>query len=265
MKLITPDSGYLSYEKIFKVVQAQKQRVVIWQIHESGHRTIYESELISYSADSKILYFQPPKEEIRKALPLYFYLEEQGVIFKSQMEEASTAHLTVGFPNEMRQVEEASKAGLYNSSHVSTKWMAKSSTERINDVILVKSMKDRTSRDQDFLNEEFGTVTLDQEDKLYADKRESKRVRPKDDKLVKLVRKGETKIHVTKLFDLSRGGMGFLTFTPDDFPKTSQVYVLGFDVHELDDPLVGTVMSQRPVDGSNIEYKIGVKFDEGQE
>jgi hypothetical protein len=44
-----------------------------------------------------------------------------------------------------------------------------------------------------------------------------------------------------------------------------EVFVMGFDAFDLDDPLVGIIMSQRAVDETNVEFKIGIKFSEGQE
>jgi hypothetical protein len=107
-------------------------------------------------------------------------------------------------------------------------------------------------------------VSLDEEEKLFADKRESPRMRPKSGKLVKVMKKGESKIIIMKLFDLSQGGMAFLTMNPNDYPKGSEIFVTGFDAFDLDDPLVGTVMSHRNVDELNLEFKIGIKFHEGQ-
>jgi hypothetical protein len=176
--------------------------------------------------------------------------------------------VAVSFPNEIRTLDDSEESITFRKNHLKTNWVTKaatSSVDRYSDHVRVKSMKERSSRDQDFLNSKFDPVNLDEEDKLYADKRESPRVRPKGEKLVKVVRKGETQLHIMKLFDLSRGGMGFLTFTPDHFPKGSEIYVTGFDAFELDDPLIGTVMAHRAVDDTNVEYKIGVKFNEGQE
>ena len=47
----------------------------------------------------------------------------------------------------------------------------------------VKSMAQRSNRDQQLLKSEFG-LTVDEEDKLYADQRAAPRARPKDDKWV---------------------------------------------------------------------------------
>lgn len=267
MKLLIPDSGFSSYLKIFKEVQSLKQKVVVWQVTPQG-RIVCETLLISYSLETMTLNILPGEESFNHGLPLYFYFETEQVIFKSKIEGVNAKSITVGFPNEMRMLDESEESITFKKNHLSTVWVTKTtstSVDRFKDHVRVKSMSERSSRDQDFLNGEFNPVNLDEEDKIFADKRESPRVRPKADKLVKVLRKGESRILVMKLFDLSRGGMGFLTFTPDHFPKGSEVFITGFDAFELDDPLLGTVMAQRAVDESNVEFKIGVKFNEGQE
>lgn len=267
MKLLTPEPGFSSYLKIFKEVQSLKQKVVAWQVTPQG-RVVCETFLVSYSLETMTLNILPGTEPLNQGLPLYFYLEDEQVIFKSKIESIGSKFITAGFPNEMRILDESEESITFKRNHLSTVWVTKtisSSVDRYNDHVRVKSMSERSSRDQEFLNGEFNPVNLDEEDKIFADKRESPRVRPKADKLVKVLRKGETKILVMKLFDLSRGGMGFLTFTPDQFPKGTEVFITGFDAFELDDPLLGTVMAQRAVDETNVEFKIGVKFNEGQE
>jgi hypothetical protein len=265
MKVIHLDEAISSFQKIFKEVHGLKQKVVFWQVFQ-GHRTICESLLISYNHESRLLNLLPGDSEIILSHPLFFYLEDQQVIFKSTVESRNATNIVVKWPPEIHLLDEKDEIPAMKN-RVQTFWSSKSTagTERINDLVRVKSMKERSSRDQDFLQGEFDHKTLDEEDKIFADKRESPRVRPKADKLVKLVRKGDAKINIMKLFDLSRGGMGFLTHNPDQFQKGMEVFVTGFDAFDLDDPLVGIIMSQRAVDESNVEFKIGIRFSEGQE
>jgi hypothetical protein len=132
------------------------------------------------------------------------------------------------------------------------------------DVMRVKSMAQRSSRDQTLLKSEFG-LSVDEEDKLYADKRSAPRARPKDDKWVRVVKTlDETAALPYKLFDLSQGGMGFIAFDENEFPKGSDIHVVGFNDFSLDDPLFGKIMSIRPIDGATSEFKVGVKFSDGQ-
>ncbi len=266
MKVIHLHEAVSSFQKIFKEVHGLKQKIVFWQVFQ-GHRNVCESLLVSYNHESRTLNFLPGDSEIILSHPLYFYLEGQQAIFKSSVESRNATNIVVKWPLEIHLLDEEENIKIKNTSHVQTFWTSKSTggTERINDLVRVKSMKERSSRDQDFLQGEFDHKTLDEEDRIFAEKRESPRVRPKADKLVKVVRKGDSKINIMKLFDLSRGGMGFLTYNPDQFPKGIEVFVTGFDAFDLDDPLVGTIMSHRAVDESNVEFKIGIKFNDGQE
>jgi c-di-GMP-binding flagellar brake protein YcgR len=128
----------------------------------------------------------------------------------------------------------------------------------------VKSMAQRSVRDQELLNLEMG-LTLDEEDKLFAAQRESPRARPKDDKWVKVLRSQGQSPLVYKLFDLSRGGLGFVSAVESEFTKGSLIYIVGFNDYDLDDPLIGTIMSIRSMDGNLGEFKVGIKFTEGQD
>lgn len=266
MKVITPEAGLASYRKIFKEMQDRKQKVVFWQLYQ-GKRTICETLLVSFDTETQQLSFLPPSEEFLQSVDVFFYVEDQQLIFKSRVARETGSTFSVKLPSEIKLLDEDSEGPVFINYKVKTFWSSPTtrSADRISDFVKVKSMNERSSRDQDFLKQEFDYARLDEEDKLYADKRESPRVRPKADKLVKIVKKGESKMHVMKLFDLSRGGMGFLTFKPDDFPKQSEIFITGFDAFELDDPLIGTIVAHRAVDETNTEFKIGVKFNEGQE
>jgi hypothetical protein len=126
-------------------------------------------------------------------------------------------------------------------------------------------MIERSDRDQAFLNQEFEDfLSLEDEEKLFADKRESPRSRPKIDKWVRIRTFDSQELHILKLFDLSRGGIGFITMNPERFPTNSKLMIVGFENHSLDDPLIAEVMSHRPMDELEIEFKIGCKFDDGQ-
>jgi hypothetical protein len=125
-------------------------------------------------------------------------------------------------------------------------------------------MSQRSVRDRDFLNSEFSTMTLDEEDILFKDKRGTPRARPKSEKWVKVMTPDEKDTLFLKLYDLSQGGMGFIAVASQVFSKGDVIKIIGFEQFDLDDPLLAMVMSQRPVDQFQIEFKIGCKFLEGQ-
>lgn len=270
MRVIKSDSGFLAYQKIFKHVMSNHSEVVVWQIFDDG-RKVSSSFLNSFYIDSAQLHFDLPQENpIDSSQPVYCYSEEGQFIFKSQVREIKSSALSLAFPEEIKLLEESEITLIRGQIGVDLGEVWR--TKRLNmgesdngDYVRVKSMAERSTRDQDFLNQEFDSVSLDQEEAMFADKRESPRARPKIDKWVKVVVNDAPEVHLVRLFDLSRGGIGFLTGRTDVFPKGAQLKVVGFEEFDLDDPLIGQIMSQRPIDDSMTEYKVGVKFNEGQD
>ena len=59
--------------------------------------------------------------------------------------------------------------------------------------------------------------------------------------------------------------MGLISTLDANFSKGQDIKIVGFNEFELDDPLFGQVMSVRPIDNNQIEFKVGVKFSEGQD
>lgn len=268
MKIINPDSGFLSYEKPFKQIQSAKSLLIVWQVFpENGKRVVNETTLTSYDLTTQVLYLSSVNDFLDPSLPLFFFAEEQNLIFKANVVEVKDDYFSTSFPAEMKVIEVADFQVIKTNTGMDLEGMWKSRSRYKTGVHPsqwgVKAMAERSSRDQDFLNTEFDHLSLDEEEKLFADKRESPRVKPKAQKLVKVVKKGETEVNFFDLFDLSRGGMAFLTTIPENYPKGSEIYITGFDTFDLDDPLVGTVMSHRALD-EKFDVKVGVKFVEGQ-
>jgi hypothetical protein len=179
--------------------------------------------------------------------------------------------LGISVPNEIKLLEESEVLVVKGSTgrDMSDVWKVKRLSDTPDtipsDVLRVKSMAERSARDQELLNQEFTPVDLDEEDKLFADKRESPRARPKAEKQVKVAKLKGSGPATYKLFDLSRGGMGFIINDDFTFSRGEDIHIVGFNDFDLDDPLVGTIMSIRPIDGAQSEFKVGVKFSEGQD
>lgn len=271
MKVIKSDtSGVYVYQKIFKNIYTNNYSVVIWQILPlTNERVVSDCRLNAFYPEKGLLHFELSQwKMIDSGLPIYCYSEEGLFIFKSQIKELKTNICTIQIPPEIKILEETDVKVMSGNvgRDLSTLWYAKRFKEELvtNDIVKVKAMAERTSRDQDFLNKEFDELSLDEEDKLFADKRESPRARPKIQKWVRLKTMTSDEIHVMKLFDLSRGGIGFMTIDLANFPKNSKVRVVGFQDFDLDDPLIAQVMSHRPIDDLELEFKVGCKFDEGQ-
>lgn len=273
MKVINPENGFLAYQKIFSNLQANRYTLVIWQLNpESGKREINDSYLNSFRMDSMMLYLDLCEgAKVEMDLPLYCYSEDEQLIFKTSIHEIRKKMFTVIVPSEIRLLEEDERNAIkkqlgmdLNPNILKVKGPT-GGPEFHGGYMVVKSMAQRSSRDQEFLTGEFAPeVSLEEEEKMYAGKRASPRARPKADKWVKMKLPDSDTIHKLKLFDLSQGGMSFITFDSQMFPKGSEIYLVGIANHELDDPLVGKIMSHRPVDEIQIEWKVGVKFDAGQ-
>jgi hypothetical protein len=272
MKIINPETGFLVYNKIFKYLLAKHSVVVLWQVSpESGSRQIYESHINAYNFESKKIFFELNTFGLLNTnSSIYGYIEDGGIIFKTSIDEVREVSVCLQLPSEIKllEVSEFKKMEKTLGSAASDVWRVKSKFLKPDkpapDYMRVKSMAQRSNRDQELLNNEFG-LSLDEEDKIFASQRESPRARPKDDKWVKVVMRNSGEAILYKLFDLSRGGMGFLCSGETEFQKGESIEVKGFNDYELDDPLLGEVMSIRPMDSDMSEFKVGVKFSDGQD
>jgi hypothetical protein len=269
MNILQPGPDLESFQKIFQQMLGSKSPLIIWQVFpENGKRGIHETFLTSFDLNLQSLTLTGVEEFLDPSLPVFCYHENQSLIFRSQVQELKDDSITLVLPQEIKHLEMNDVEELKVKTGLDLKGMWKTRSRYKSGVSpafwSAKSMAERSARDQDFLNLEFDSLSLDEEDKLFADKRESPRVRPKKQKMVKVIKRGDPVSNLFELFDLSRGGMSFVTTLPDYFPKGSEIFVMGFDSFDLDDPLVGTVMGHRKIDDSRVDMKIGIKFIEGQ-
>jgi PilZ domain len=269
MRVIKSDSGFLAFQKLFKSIQSNSSPVTVWQLTPSGERKISLSRLNSFHLESALIHFEMPTDmQIELGVPLYVYSEDAQFIFKTEIKDVKAMVFTALFPSEIKLLEEPDVTIVHGKTGVdlSGVWKTKRlqiEQDRKSDVMVVKSMRERSERDQEFLNNEFNP-TLDEEDKMFADKRETPRARPKKDKFVKIKTLMSDEINTYKLFDLSQGGIAFITMEPSLYPKGDLIQIMGFEEFNLDDPLIARIMSHRNVDDTQIDFKIGCKFEEGQ-
>jgi hypothetical protein len=242
---------------------------------ETGKREITDSRLSSFSIEKGHLNFLiMTKVKMEASLPLFFYSEVGQFIFKTKIHELKNANFIVSMPSEIHMLEDPEinlikgSIGIDLSDIWKTKRLQLDESEGGPDVMKVKSLSERSSRDQEWFNQEFGNqLSLDEEEKLFAGKRESPRARPKVERRVKVAKVPSSGSASFKLFDLSRGGMAFIVDidNENEFSRGQEVHILGFDEFDLDDPIIGKVMSVRPIDENQLEFKVGVKFDVGQD
>ncbi len=266
MRVIKPDP--ILYAKIFDHMGKSIIDVTAWQVRpDSQERVVTQTALRTHSKQMKLLNFQRRDHfEFNMELPVYFYAPDGQVIFKCDLKEMSDTYFAVGEPTEIQVLDapESEKMARGIGVDVKTVWKSRrfsfGGPETYSSYIKPKGMNQRSARDKDYLNTEF-ELTLDEEDKIFAHKRTSKRSRPKFQKTVNVAPAGSFESYTLKLFDLSRGGLSFVSEDIKQFALQTDVKITGFDGFELDDPLYATIMSHRAMDDGN-EHKIGVKFIE---
>lgn len=273
MRIISSETGFLVFRKLFQQLLSSQSPVVIWQnFAPTGEKVRCQSLLNAFHFESKKLYFTPMNGDVAQFSPgpIFLYSEHEQIIFKSSLQNVAEA-ICLDMPEELKLLEDPEVAHIRGAIGLDLQevWKVKRlNVDKINqspvpDVMKVKSLSQRSGNDKQILNDEL-FVTIDEEDKLFADKRESPRARPKQQKYV-MVQNETGGTARFPLFDLSQGGMGFVVRDEDLFPKGSMIYVYAIDAKVLDDPLIGKVMSVRSIDESKLEFKVGVKFEEGQE
>ncbi len=262
MRVIKSDSGFQFFEKMFNYLLKSASPLVMWQISPaSGERQITNSYLSAFNPSTKKMVFHlSAGESVIKNLPLYCYAKSGPIIFKVDVQEIFGADIGVTFPKELKLLEDDDN---FNVKDLSKKnpgtEIHEASTER-----KVIPLSQRSNHDQRILSEDF-EVNLDEEDRIYADKRESPRARPRSKKRVKVAKFKSSGPVIYKLIDLSRGGIGLISKQEDEFIKGEEVHIVGFDNADLDDPLVGEIMSVRPIEGPLLQFKVGVQFRDGQD
>jgi hypothetical protein len=270
MRVVRSDLDGAYYENVFKHLKTHATSFVVWQLSpETGKRVIAYSHIQSFSLKKNIIQIELDSlSALDQSRPLLCYAPDGPIIFKTQIHEFHQRSMELELPAEMKLLEddELSELKMAIGINISDEWHYRQidfgSIIYHSDNSNVILPNQRSSRDRDFLQGEMG-LTLDEEDKLFAGTRESPRARPKDDKWVTLTLAEGGEVLRFKLFDLSRGGLSFITFGADLFPKGEKIQVLGFNDYQLDDPLIAEVMSNRPMDGLSEETKVGVKFSEG--
>lgn len=119
----------------------------------------------------------------------------------------------------------------------------------------------QSDHDKALFEEELSFVSLDEEDKKFEGQRAAPRARPPEGKMIILQTKDESKPQETlPLFDLSRGGMGFMVFSQDAYAKGEVLNVHGFDTKKFDEPMFAIIRSIREADEMGIQYKVGCQF-----
>ena len=267
MRVIKSDAGESMYKIIFGHLEAKNSKLIAWQVDpNTSGRKVFETKLISYRPeDNNLKLIKASESSIEKNLPLYVYSEDGQIIFKSFLVALLNEEITLSLPGELKLLEDQDVKSIQNmiGIHLTVTEQFPVLPEKEEEVV-IKSLSERSSRDQEYLNHHFLTLTMDEEDKAFSEVRESPRARPKLDKWLTIQTPTMQGFQEVRIYDLSRGGISFITMEVDLFPKGAKIKVLSIDNFQLDDPLLAEVMSSRAIDELEIEYKIGCQFQEGQ-
>ena len=249
MKNVTPQDGYIVFQKFFTDLVKRETVVVVWQISADGTRQVRNCVLTSYKYEAGILNFldQEGQGLEWEESAVYCYAKSEAVIFKTRPR-GQALHM----PGVLCFLEgpdiQVVKASL--GIDLTDGYMRGKITPT-----------QKSQRDQALFDEQLAKITTTQEDKIFADKREAPRLRPKADKLITCQRAGEPDMSQNfLLFDLSRGGLGFKIVVDGLFKRGQFVEITALEGQVLDQPLIGEVMSVRDLAPEDAGWKVGIRF-----
>jgi hypothetical protein len=249
MKNITPQDGYIVFQKFFSDLVKRETTLVLWQLTSDGQRTVYDCVISSYKYDLGVLNFLDHlgQQLGLAATDVYCFVRSEAVIFKTRLRGQ-----TVEMPGVLCFLEEPDIKVIKASSGIDL-------TDGFLRGRVTRTQK--SQRDQDLFDDQLAQLTTSQEDKIYADQREAPRIRPKQDKLITCQRAGEPEMSQNfLLFDLSRGGLGFKIIEDGLFKRGEFVEITALEGQVLDQPLIGEVMSVRDLAPEDVGWKVGIRF-----
>lgn len=161
----------------------------------------------------------------------------------------------------MKLVRGAGRANVNTESHM------RLNTHNATDKLSTKwSVSKMSSHDSDIFNEELSFISLDEEDKLFADQRETVRAKPKEGKMITVMKRDEAdEEEIYPLYDLSQGGLAFLVTDKERYEKGSVLSVIAFDQKRFDTPMQVKIMAIREADEAGVQFKVGCAFVGGEE
>lgn len=262
------------YFKYFQSLIADQRPARIWQLDENSHkRSLYRVTLLSCRREENVLKAESLEKFREFALPekdVYFYVESFQLLFKAPKLQVDGLVLTGELPEVLKILDEKEHEQIVSAF----KKMEPIAQEESLDYSLGNGKKkkgysfeaqageqERSERDKAIFENELSFVTLDEEDRLYADKRDAPRARPPEGKMVTMqLADGSKPAGAYSLFDLSRGGLAILTFSDEDFNPGDIVHIQAFDQEVLDSPMVAEIKSVRSADDQGVQYKVGMMF-----
>lgn len=263
-------------------------------------RVIFYSHLSSFEVEDNTLSFSTISDEayVFDSEEIYFYIENFKLIFKAEQISIQNNFLTVHYPDELKMLDKNEDNNLkkvfmginpafiqnppkaegvtletdQGSENELVKGAGRANTmssdfERVNgtneiiDTVWKGSTGGQSDHDKEFFEKELSYVTLDEEDKKYEGQRDAPRAKPPEGKFIIVQTKDLSRPQETlPLYDLSRGGMGFMVFSSEAYSQGETLNVYGFDSKKFDNPMLAIVRSVREADEKGIQFKVGCEF-----
>lgn len=248
IKIKNTDQNFLNH---FERLKSARFQFLLWQVEEGGNRQTTSAKLHSVVAD-KALHFIQTSQDLSMLSEgiVYLFCPNDNSICRSTVVDHSET-LILSWPQEIMILD--------NQDFLS---VVKNLMPQSKDYMLVNGFYDgekRSAKDLELIYDQINYTALDEEDVAFKERRESPRGRPKFQKEVELSLSGkESHKGRFELFDLSRGGMSFLSGSEAQFPPGSVVDIYTFNEQILEVPIKGQVMSVRELEKK--KFKVGIKF-----
>ncbi len=231
MNTVRIDEDLLVYQKTFGGLARSGRPVLAWQVGAQG-RIQREIQLEHYDYEGRLLRFLAPDMPFVPG-PLYFFVDSDRLIFKTTLGDISAGGFAVPLPEEIRFVDGTDLHVIRGAAAFTGGGHGKGVTG--------------------------APMSAAEEERLYGGLREAPRLRAKGDRKLRVRAPGAQEAIEYVLFDLSRGGLAFICDDGARFRPGAIIHVTEVEGSHLDQPLVGEVMSVRPLDGGS-GHKVGVKF-----
>lgn len=252
MKILDVQNDFNKLSEYFDKLDQNQYSVVLWQFDPSQNcRVFYRTNLDQLEKEDKklLLRDQTDREFDFKENEVFGYIEAFQSIFKTSILDQSSDKILIAFPEKLHFLEAKQRETIQNVF------------SEIDSALVDGSVEPLYQSDEDIFQSELDQfLSPDEEDKLFADKRIAPRARPKKTKMVTISRIQDDKMKIYELYDLSQGGMAFLSLEENYFQVSDEIHVHAFDQKSFEVPMIAQVMSTRPADELGVQFKIGLKF-----
>lgn len=274
---------------IFEVSMNAGHVLILWQPKtENTDRVIYRGQICEVDSARQIFSLNSlgNREFVLGSGNIFFYNHSKNYIFKSEQISIQSNLIELKFPEMLKVLDKADCDNLSESLNVDfdevsqynyddnklnrVKNRRESETEKIDDIMRVRSLANEkktpehqrlTENDNVLFEQELSYLSLDEEDAKFASQRTAPRAKPAEGKVVNICGVSNSdNFGVFSLYDLSRGGISFMSYQRDEFELKSYIKVLGFDLKRFEKPMLAQIMNIRPVDEQQLEFKVGCRF-----